>query len=285
MFLVLVAAGISTFRSSTIQISGTCENRPCSSSFGDNEKIPVWMYVENDGHTPLSPQMVALHVALLKKNAPSDRFVIHIFNRSEATKFVDLPQEWPRCGNAGACFSDVVRTAIMAQRGGIYIDADVMVNKPLTQIADDLKKFDIVSYASPGQKCTRGIFSSNFLATRPSVIAYKRAFELIKTKMKRACYKGDTPVECNIGWAEFGEGTSHPITRELAAQEKLAMKCYSGLESFTPHGNGREYNIFHIYRARFNDTCHAKGADLFCDDGVVVNFYNRLAYHTFNSIH
>ena len=106
------------------------------------------MYVEDDGRTPLSNQMVTLNVALLKKNAPSDRFVVHIFNRSEAGKLLDLPREWPRCGNDGACFSDLVRTAIMAQRGGIYIDADVIVNKPLTQIADDLKQFDIVSYAS-----------------------------------------------------------------------------------------------------------------------------------------
>ena len=89
-----------------------------------------------------------------------------------------------------------------------------------------------------------------------------------------------------VRWAEFGEHTSHPITRELAASKKLAMKCYSGRESFTPSGNNKQYNMFHIYTAPFtNDSCHAKGEDLMCQSSAVPNFYNRLAYHTFNSIH
>lgn len=264
--------------------TGFCGQRLCSLPFSGYTKIPVWMYVEHNNIDALSQEMVKLNIRNLKRFAPDDEFDVHIFNRSEASKLVVLPKEWKMCENA--CFSDIVRTAIMAQHGGIYIDADVLVNRPLSIISNDLKWFDIVSYESQNQNCKNGYFSSNFLATRPGVHAYKLAYETLVKKMKKKCYKNNEMTKCKIGWAEFGEVTSHYITHKLVSEKNLSLKCYSGTESFTPWGHSKKYNMFHIYTASTDDnSCKSKEMDLICEGKKIKNFYNRIAYHTFNSIH
>jgi len=106
--------------------------------------------------------------------------------------------------------------------------------------------------------------------------------------MKKVCYTKNKLSTCRKSWAGFGEEILHPITRNLSKHKKIAIKCYDGLESFVPHYPKEYKSMFHIYKEHFNKTdvnsCRSDKLDLICRGKKIKNFYNRMAYHVFNSI-
>ncbi len=276
-----------------MQTTGTCASRPCSPAFAPDAVIPVWMYLQVPKDADRLPRAVtSLNLRLVERYAPPPRFVIRVLNRTSAAQAVRLPVEWPLCTDEAA-FSDMLRTAVLAQYGGIWLDSDVIVNQPLERVVQDLQVYDLVSYASANQPCRHGAFSSNFVAARPGTDAYRQAFSGVEAVMRRVCYKGGALRSCRVPWAELGERILHPITRNLTAHNRLSIKCFSGDESFTPgFSRVRELNMFRIYTVSTNASssvwCRRDHLDLQCRRGQTINtihrFFDRIAYHTFHSL-
>ena len=72
--------------------------------------------------------------------------------------------------------SDVARMGLLAEHGGLYMDADFLVARPLAPLARMLENHDVVSYASvpirstptldADSLCKRG-FAPNLVLARP----------------------------------------------------------------------------------------------------------------------
>ena len=67
------------------------------------------------------------------------------------------------------------------------IDADVLVAEPLHFVLKLLDEHENIVYTAPGQDCRSGVFSSNFLATRPNSSLWQRAWSSINEKLKNKC--------------------------------------------------------------------------------------------------
>jgi mannosyltransferase OCH1-like enzyme len=67
----------------------------------------------------------------------------------------DMPEEFDRMPYAAAT-SDLIRTALIALHGGVYLDTDFLVQHPLAEFTNELEHADFVSYESHGQDCQKG---------------------------------------------------------------------------------------------------------------------------------
>lgn len=67
----------------------------------------------------------------------------------------DMPEEFDRMPYAAAT-SDLIRTALIALHGGVYLDTDFLVQHPLSEFTNELEHADFVSYESHGQDCQKG---------------------------------------------------------------------------------------------------------------------------------
>eukprot|EP00041_Stephanoeca_diplocostata_P022566 m.539921 g.539921 ORF g.539921 m.539921 type:complete len:336 (+) comp22095_c0_seq3:154-1161(+) len=178
----------------------------------DNDgPIPVWIWMDYDK----LPGFIELNLRVLQHNAPSPQYTINYVTPQNIKALVpDMPEEFDRMPYAAAT-SDLIRTAIIAHHGGVYMDTDFLVQHPLHEFTDLLKDYDFVSYTSHGQDCQKGQFSSNFVAGRKGNALYHRSWETIKQKLKRRCMHKDgdklqgvccytasgDPRKCHIPWA------------------------------------------------------------------------------------
>merc|ERR1719343_950069 len=122
----------------------------------------IWCYYEYPrGPTPF----VQLNMETWKKHGPNTK--IMMVNDSNIRDLIpDLPEEYFMLPYASAK-SDLLRAALLYHHGGLYMDTDFLVNKPLTEVFSKLNENDIVTYSDdehkPSGECGRW-FSSNFMA-------------------------------------------------------------------------------------------------------------------------
>ena len=152
--------------------------------------------------------------------------------------------------------SDFARIALLATHGGLYADLDFIVVRPLHSILTLLQTYEIVSYSSNADNCTRG-FTSNFAAARPGSALWAETWKSLREQLTRrcgtkarhkiCCYSaGNAPVPCRVPWA-ITDKLMEPISKRYAATGRWSVYCHAGSQSFTPHASGyRCSNIFHI---------------------------------------
>lgn len=133
--------------------------------------VPVWIWYEYAQASPA--RYIQLNLQALRRHAPAPHFAIHFVNSSNIKNHVPgLPHEFWHLPTRVA-FSDAGRLALLANRGGIYLDADFLVLRSLMPIIDLLQQVEVVGYpfqpphgvAATAAACARtGHISANFLA-------------------------------------------------------------------------------------------------------------------------
>ena len=108
--------------------------------------VPVWVWVDY----PRVPRYIALNLQLIHKYAPPPHFQVHLVNLSSVQRHLpELPSEFWRLSHRAAP-SDAARMALMARHGGLYLDADFLVARPLLPIVEALQQYDMVVYNTIG---------------------------------------------------------------------------------------------------------------------------------------
>ena len=156
--------------------------------------VPVWVW--HDYNNSLPSRYIQLNLLALRRHAPPSHFVIHYVNRSNIAQHVpDLPDAFWRLPTHVA-FSDAARLALLAIRGGLYVDTDFLILRSLVPVAELLQKVDVVGYpTSPphgvaptsSQCATSGLLSANFLAARPNTTMFRRAWDHFRRLLPRRC--------------------------------------------------------------------------------------------------
>jgi len=232
----------------------------------------IWVLYEFKDVNPF----VELNFDTWAKHAPE--YEIMLINDTNIEQYIpDLPKEYFQLPYASAK-SDFLRAAMLYHQGGVYMDTDFMMMKPLRETLDKLQDHDIVTYRGDGGQAASGAcpqnnkdFSSNFMAGIKGNEFSRIWYNNIKVKLTQVCEKGGKKIEkvccheegddveskCHIPWAQLehlktpwkfpDDSTRKPFGSSLAQVDNeiikelpssLKMYCYSGDESFTPKPNG-----------------------------------------------
>jgi len=178
------------------------------------------------GNDPLP--MIALNVQTWLKHAPPDTELVLVNESNFRDLIPDAPEELFRLPYAAAK-SDIVRAAVLYHHGGLYLDTDFVVMKPLSNIFEKLAEgWDVVAYADNPAietgECDNNDFTSNFMAARRGNVVSGTWWENIKTKLTRTCDVGGDGAEkvccreafsgdlefCHIPWGHL-EWLKNPV--------------------------------------------------------------------------
>jgi hypothetical protein len=208
--------------------------------------VPVWVWVDY----PRVPRYIGLNLQLIHKYAPPPHFQVHLVNLSSVRRYLpDLPSEFWRLSHRAAP-SDAARMALMARHGGLYLDADFLVARPLLPIVEALQQHEMVVYSTRQDRwaikhCekTGDGASTNFFAARPNTSALVDAWTALVDHLRRPCNplirRGKRYVCCPPGvgpcrtpWAltdaYLGPSIIRAISRPVG---RMRLRC---LPSFTP---------------------------------------------------
>lgn len=207
--------------------------------------VPVWVWVDY----VRVPHYIELNLQLVHKHAPPPHFAVHLVNRSSVLRYLPrLPPAFWRLSHRAAP-SDAARMALMAEHGGVYLDADFLVARSLMPLLGLLRQFDMVVYSARPEAALEtlrspcalsgAMASTNFFAARPNTSALVKAWSDLVIHWERPCLKGrgkryvccpQAGGFCRTPWALTDAYLGPSIAREAKAGT-LRLKC---LPSFTP---------------------------------------------------
>ena len=211
--------------------------------FFHDRPCPVWVWVDYPNGLP---RYIALNLQLIRKHAPPPHFVVHVVNSSSVRAHLpDLLPEFWRLSHRSAP-SDAARMALVARHGGLYLDADFLVARPLLSVLGELQAADMVVYdisQAYAQRACRQAgegASTNFFAARPNSSALTEAWATLEQHLQRPCPLGrrgkrfvccpPPPAFCRTPWA-LTDAYLQPTIKRAVAARRLRLHC---LPSFTP---------------------------------------------------
>jgi len=231
---------------------------PCNKAWNT-----IWAYYKY----PNGPSaFVDLNIQTWKKQNPEMNVIL--VNESNVKQYVpDMPDEFFRMPY-DQCKSDIIRAATIYHHGGLYMDTDFLVLKPLGPYLNLLEDNDIISYSdektTTSTTCSK-TYSSNWHAGKKGNPFSSVWWRNIKKLLTRKCPSGDyqDSVErvccheegapdkssnvCHIPWAHVEQlktparwAHDHKIDADTIEQPATPVKtyCLNGRRSLTPQLNG-----------------------------------------------
>lgn len=164
--------------------------------------VPVWMYWENrpGGNCPAYLRLCRDTVARnLGRCGP-----LHVLDRETAADWLpDLdPRVWERL-DGPVQRADYVRTRLVHRYGGIWIDHDCIVRRPLDALAEHLDRFEFVAWGGDVQ----GRLFNNLFAARAGSSFMAEWMDA----QDRALAATDDWA--SLPWASLGNDAIHPLLR------------------------------------------------------------------------
>lgn len=160
----------------------------------ENRKIYTYWDMGNDPRP-----IIALNVQTWLKHAPPDTEIVLVNESNFRSLVPDAPEEFFRVPYAQGK-SDIFRAALLYHHGGLYLDSDFIVMKPLSTIFAKLEEgWDVVTYSNDDPNLKTGEcrdFSSNFMAARKGNVVSGTWWENIKFKLTRTCDTNSQPKAC-----------------------------------------------------------------------------------------
>lgn len=154
----------------------------------------------------------SVHQLCLKtitKHHPPGR--VRIFNKDEAKSLLpdnlDIPWDNP------VIVSDVFRVWYLKTHGGLWLDADTLVMKPLTFLLDMLQWVDFI--ATRHTNTTKSQFFTAIMASTPENLTIHRYWELIREGLKTQEY--------NHIWGALDGVMLQQAVRETETKANLAI--------------------------------------------------------------
>lgn len=195
-----------------------------------SEPLPVWLYWE--GPCPqwieACRQTVFAHATNVRFLTPEDFDVLW-----ETDRDIDLSPLVP------AHRADFIRAHLLAKLGGLWIDSDCLVMKPLAPILEALHTFDFVAHRD-----RQGFFPNGFMAARKgSQVAhglYARVCQMLRSGQSRGWISlGGEPL------TEIIRSTTAPVWKLPYAQ--VQPICWRNPDLFFIKASDDEH------RSRFNE--------------------------------
>jgi len=181
----------------------------------DHKIYTYWHYP--DGPSP----WIKLNVQSWLKHAPPGTELVLVNESNFRDLIPDAPKELFMLPYS-ACKSDVVRAAVLYHHGGIYLDTDFVVMKPLSPILAKLGEgWDVVAHSDENSDsgwCFKNEFTSNFMAARRGNEVSGTWWENIKAKLTRICgfgeysqekvccheaFADEEPAQCHVPWGQL----------------------------------------------------------------------------------
>jgi hypothetical protein len=174
------------------------------SSSGSPQEVPVWMYWEDrpGQHCPAYLRLCRETVARnLGRCGP-----LHVLDRATAADWLpDLDRQvWDRL-DGPVQRADYVRTRLVHRYGGIWIDHDCIVRRPLDALADHLDRFEFVAWGGDVQ----GRLFNNLFAARAGSTFVS---EWLSAQDRALAATDDW---ASLPWAGLGNDAIHPLLRRL----------------------------------------------------------------------
>eukprot|EP00039_Didymoeca_costata_P007989 m.106918 g.106918 ORF g.106918 m.106918 type:complete len:349 (-) comp13904_c0_seq1:5961-7007(-) len=234
-------------------------------SLEDSEKT-IWTWFNYPkGGGPL----VELNIRTWRKHNPD--YQVILVNNSNVMKYVpDMPDEFFRLPY-DQCKSDVIRAGIIYHNGGLYMDTDFLMMKPIDDVMAKLETYEIISYADHGateQTECGGQFSSNWHGGKRHNTFSTVWWENMKHRLTRKCKPGDfvgnvekvccheedAPEKendkCHVPWAQL-EHLKQPESWKNRHKDDeppisywpsdIKLFCLYGSNTLTPHLHGEIY--------------------------------------------
>ncbi len=145
---------------------------------GKEEQAPVWQYWESkDGTIP--PLVQACLNSVDKYKGNRKRILL---NPENVREYADIPEIFWKLKEKGiiktAFFSDILRTCLLIQHGGIWIDATVLLTEELPDYITDA---DLFVFQNDLKIDLDGLnMASYFIASKPDNIILKQTLEALK---------------------------------------------------------------------------------------------------------
>jgi len=300
---------------------GDRHNHKCYKNleFYTGGKIPVWVYYN---FTTNKNEFLHLNIEVMRSYM-GDKFALVLVNATNERQLIpdlsDVP-EFLRIPDHGAR-SDFLRAALLAHHGGVYLDADVLLQQSLdVTFGQRLTTNDFVAYTSGSQECDKHDFSSNAMAARKGTKLFVEWWKEAKRQMTQkcefdeeddpkngvCCYDPDgMPRRCHVNWGGLGEIIGHEklriIQEDQKEEEYFKVSCLNEKDNLglAPESAGGKIYWYHLTAPPLSgnwtkcvaESCpcwepHGEPAgDLQCADGhFATNFFGRPGHHMFLSI-
>lgn len=184
--------------------------------FGKEGKLPdkmnVWQYWENKPDKKM-PEYIKLCMNSVKKASDIEGLnYIRLSpdNLSEYINVADLPANWYKLDQI-AHKADYVRAIVLYKYGGLWLDADTLVQSQLKPLLDDLQKADWVVFADEKEE-----FSIGIMAIRKESPLLKQWIEKMTEKLANSS---------KFEWTELGYDILYPLWKDWKEQQKTLWRA------------------------------------------------------------
>lgn len=187
----------------------------------------VWMYWENKPGAS-KPDYLGLCQETIERH--SGDYELRVLNEKSVAEFLDLPEKVFRLEEI-AHRADYIRFHLLERFGGVWLDADVVLLRPLAEAIEPfIGGHDFIGYGrEPGKP------SINFMACLPGCVLMRRQCAAIQNVLD-AKKVGLFNKKVKLVWTEIGHDTLWDLATDYSyyhhSRERIAPLFWREWESF-----------------------------------------------------
>ena len=193
--------------------------------FGKEGRVPekptVWQYWENTSGKE-TPRYIQICMDSVKKACSVDGIDYIRLSPDTVKDYIsDLPDNWSKLTQI-AHKADYLRAVVMYKYGGLWLDADTLVQSSIKPLLDDLSNSDWVVFADEKEE-----FSIGVIAIRKESPLLKLWIDKMKEKLK---------TSSDFQWAELGYNILYPLWNDWKKKNKniWRKKIYRNTDTCFP---------------------------------------------------
>lgn len=162
------------------------ENEPIypKDSFEEDDKPTIWIYWNDISHIP---PMVKSCMTLIRKNSNGCRVVV--VSEDKVSDYLDLDsivwEKYKEGKISRTHFSDIVRIALLAKYGGVWMDCTLLLTQPLPSIVTEADFYTNKLDIKDDVNVCAGRWSTFFIACHKNNLMMKAALDVFVEYWKR----------------------------------------------------------------------------------------------------
>lgn len=206
------------------------------SAMANNSKPILWMYWENKPGVS-KPPYINLCFKTVKKYCNGDFNIILLDNKSVFTYLPNLRRDINELIIAQK--TDYIRVALLYKYGGIWLDADTIVMKPLGEIVDKINDgHDYIGFGCSYEKCFNGFPkpSNGTMASKKNGILMGRVLADLNKKL-------DERNNGDFGYFDLGKISLWKNIHELMNDDNYSYYHYPSKYDGSRDANGKWVNV------------------------------------------